>query len=173
MAPKKTASNKVEIIAEPNKASFTTRRIVDAPRSLVFEAFTKPEYLKRWLGPRNLTMVICDNDLREDGYYRFVHRDPAGQEFAFHGEYQEIVPPERIVRTFIFEPFPEQQALETLSLQESNGKTTITTTAVYPNVKSRDAQLGGDMEAGTIESYERLDELLAELQAGRSYKAAR
>ena len=157
-------SKKLEIIAEPGKTSFTTRRVVDAPRALVFEAFTQPDHLKRWMGPRRLTMVSCDSDLRVGGSYRFVFRAPDGQEVGFRGEFREIVPPERIVRTFIFEPIPDAEALETLQLDERDGKTTITTTTVHKSVESRDGHVGSGMEAGMTEGYARLDELLAELQ---------
>ena len=157
-------SKKLEIIAEPGKTSFTTRRVVDAPRALVFEAFTQPDHLKRWMGPRRLTMVSCDSDLRVGGSYRFVFRAPDGQEVGFRAEFREIVPPERIVRTFIFEPIPDAEALETLQLDERDGKTTITTTTVHKSVESRDGHVGSGMEAGMTEGYARLDELLAELQ---------
>lgn len=158
-------SKKLEIIAEPGEPSFTTRRVVDAPRALVFDAFTKPEHLQRWMGPRMLTMVSCESDLRVGGRYRFVHRAPDGQEFAFSGDYREIVRPERIVRTFVFEPMPDHEALETLTLEESHGKTTIATTTLHRTVEARDGHFAnGRMEAGMTEGYARLDELLAALQ---------
>ena len=158
-------SRKLEIIAEPGELSFTTRRVVDAPRALVFDAFTKPEHLKRWMGPRALEMVICESDVRVGGRYRFVHRAPDGQEFAFRGEYREVVRPERIVRTFVFELMPEHEALETLILEEKDRKTTITTVTLHKSVEARDGHVGSGMEAGMIEGYARLDELLASLQA--------
>jgi uncharacterized protein YndB with AHSA1/START domain len=157
-------SKKLEIIAEPGKLSFTTRRVVDAPRALVFEAFTNPEHLKRWMGPRMLTMVICESDLRVGGRYRFVHRAPDGKEFAFSGEYREIVRPERIVRTFAFEFMPGHDSLETLVLEENNGKTTITTTTLHKTLEARDGHLSSGMEAGMTEGYARLDELVGALQ---------
>jgi uncharacterized protein YndB with AHSA1/START domain len=158
-------SKKLEIIAEPGKVIFTTRRVVDAPRALVFDAFTKPEHLKRWMGPRMLRMVSCESDLRVGGRYRFVHRAPDGQDLAFSGEYREIVRPERIVRTFVFEPMPDQEALETLTLEEIDGKTTITTTTLHRTVEARDGHLAnGRMEVGMTEGYARLDELLTALQ---------
>lgn len=158
-------SRRLEIIAEPGKTSFTTRRTVDAPRELVFDAFTKPEQLKRWMGPRSLEMMICESDLRVGGRYRFVHRAKDGQEFAFHGEYREVVPPERIVRTFVFELMPEHGALETLILEEKGDKTTITTLTIHKSVEARDGHVGSGMEAGMTEGYARLDELLAALEA--------
>jgi uncharacterized protein YndB with AHSA1/START domain len=156
-------SKKLEIIAEPGKTSFTTRRVVDAPRALVFEAFTKCEHLKRWMGPCNVTMVSCETDLRPGGRYRFVFRSPDGNEAGFSGEFREVVPPERIVRTFVFEPIPDAAALETLELVESDGKTTITTTTLHKTVENRDGHVGSGMEAGMTEGYARLDELLAGL----------
>ena len=157
------SEKKLEIIAEPGKTSFSTRRVVDAPRSLVFECFTKCEHLKRWIGPRSLTMVSCETDLRVGGRYRFVFRGRDGNEAGFSGEFREIVRPERVVRTFVFEPIPEAAALETLELTEVDGKTTITTTTLHKTVENRDGHLGSGMEAGMTEGYARLDELLAEL----------
>jgi uncharacterized protein YndB with AHSA1/START domain len=159
------AENKLEIIAEPGECTILTRRVVAAPRALVFDAFTKPEHLRRWMGPRMLTMVHCESDLRVGGQWRMVHRAPGGQEFGFHGEFRAIVRPERLVRTFVFEPLPEQEALETLTLDEKDGKTTIATLTVHQTVEARDGHLaGGRMEVGMTEGYARLDELLAELR---------
>jgi len=155
----------LEIIAEPGKTSFTTRRVVAAPCALVFDAFTKGEHLVRWMGPRTLTMEVEVNDLRVGGRYRFIHRTPDGQAFAFSGVYREIVPPRRIVRTFVFEPMPDAEALETLELEESGGTTTIMTTTVHKTVEGRDGHLaGGRMEAGMVDGFARLDGLLATLQ---------
>ncbi len=166
------AANKLEIVAEPGKPTIVTRRVVNASRALVFDAFTKPEHLKRWMGPRALTMVLCDSDLRVGGAWRMVHRAPDGQEFGLHGEFREIVRPERIVRTFVFEPFPDHEALETLTLDEKGGRTTITTLTVHKKVEGRDGHLsGGRMEAGMTDGYARLDDLLAEMLGGGTARA--
>jgi uncharacterized protein YndB with AHSA1/START domain len=157
------SSKKLEIIAEPGKTSFTTRRIVDAPRALVFDAFTKCEHLKNWMGPKSLTMVSCESDLRAGGRYRFVFRAPDGSEVGFSGEFKEVARPERVVRTFVFEPIPDAAALETLELTEADGKTTITTTTLHKTVENRDGHVNSGMEAGMTEGYARLDELLAGL----------
>jgi uncharacterized protein YndB with AHSA1/START domain len=168
------SDKKLEIVIDPVEPSFTTRRVVDAPRRLVYEAFTRPEHLKRWMGPASLAMVLCEQDLRAGGGWRFVHRAPDGQEFGFHGKYLEVDPPERIVRTFVFEPMPDQEAVETLLLEERNGKTTITTTTVHKTVAARDGHLsGGRMEMGMVEGYTRLDDLLAEMLGGSSAQATR
>ena len=156
-------ANTLEIIAEPGKTSFTTTRVVDAPRALVFEAFTKCEHLKRWMGPKNLTMVSCDTDLRPGGRYRFVFRAPDGNEVGFSGEYKEIARPSRLVRTFVFEPMPDAAALETLELEESGETTIIRTTTVHKSVENRDGHVNSGMEAGMTEGYARLDALLADM----------
>lgn len=157
-------SKKLEIIAEPGKTSFSTRRIVDAPRALVFDAFTKCEHLKRWMGPASITMVSCNTELRVSGSYRFVFRAPDGSEVGFSGEFREVARPERIVRTFVFEPRPEAAALETLTLDEHDGKTTITTLTVHKTVENRDGHVQSGVDKGMAEGYARLDELLAGLQ---------
>jgi len=163
-------SKKLETIVEPGQTSFTTERVVDAPCGLVFEAFTRPEYLKRWLVPGNLTMVSCESEVQVGGHYRFLYRDSEGKEVGHHGEYREIDYPERIVRTFVYEPFPDKEAIETFSLQESNGKTTITTISAHKTVEDRDGHFYSGTEAGLTECYEKLDRLLAEVQASQPHK---
>ena len=163
---------KLEIVAEPGKPTIVTRRVVAAPRALVFETFTKPEHLKRWMGPRMLTMTTCVSDVRVGGGWRMVYRAPDGQEFGFHGEFLEIVRPERIVRTFVFEGMPDAEALETFLLEERDGKTTIRTTTVHKTIEGRDGHLAHGMEAGMTDGYARLDELLAEILGGASAGAA-
>jgi uncharacterized protein YndB with AHSA1/START domain len=157
---------KLELVAEPGKPTIVTRRVFNASRSLVFEAFTKPEHLKRWMRPRALAMVLCECDPRAGGGWRMVYRTPDGQEFGFHGEFREILRPERIVRTFVFEAFPDQEALETLTLAEKDGRTTITTLTVHKTVEGRDGHLAHGMEAGMTDGYALLDELLAGLVGG-------
>jgi len=161
------SEKRLDIIAEPGKTHFTTRRVVDAPREMVFDAFTKCEHLTRWMGPRSLTMASCDTDLRVGGRYRFVFRTADGHEVGFSGEYKEIVRPSRVVRTFVFEPMPDAAALETLELEEHDGKTTIKTTTVHKTVENRDGHVNSGMEAGMTEGYARLDELLAGLLQAR------
>lgn len=157
------SSRKLEVTADPDKPTIVTRRVVDAPRALVFDCWTKPEHMRRWLGPRAFTMISCEVDLRVGGGYRYVHRAPDGQEYAFRGEYREIVRPERLVATFVFEMFPEAEALETLTLEEKDGKTTVTTLTLHKTLQARDGHLSSGMESGMVDGYSRLDELLATL----------
>ena len=157
---------KLEVIAAPDEPTIVTRRVVDAPRALVFDAFTKPEHIQRWIGPRIFSWVLCESDLRVGGAWRWRQRSPDGQEFGFHGVFKEISRPERIVWTYVFDPFPDAEAVETLTLEERDGKTTVTTLTVHKTLQARDGHLSdGRMEAGMIEGYQRLDELLSGLQA--------
>lgn len=157
-------SRKLEIIAEPGKTSFSTRRVVDAPRELVFDMFTRPEHLSRWMGPPSLVMVSCEIDLRVGGKYRSVYRTPDGKEVGFSGEFREIERPGRIVRTFVYEPMPDKEALETLLLEERERRTTITTITEHKTVADRDGHVSSGVESGMAEGYARLDALLASLQ---------
>ena len=138
-------------------------RVFDAPRNLVFEAWTKPELLKRWLGARGgWSMVVCEVDLRVGGAYRFVWRGPDGAEMGMGGVYREIAPPERLVATESFDdPWYPGEALDTTVLVEEGGKTTATTTVLYESEEIRDAVLESGMARGVAESYDMLAEYLA------------
>ena len=160
-------ASKLELVAKPGKTSFSTSRLVNAPAQLVYEAFTRPEYLMQWLGPKAMPMVSCKSDLKVGGKWRFVHRMPGGQDLGFHGGFREIDGPKRLVRTFVYEPMPDMQALETLNLVEKAGKTTINTLTDHKSVEARDGHVNGGAEAGMTEGYARLDELLATLVEGR------
>ncbi len=138
----------------------TFTRVFDAPRELVFEAHSKAEHLRQWWGPRKYEFSVCDVDFRPGGSWRMVHRGPDGQEFAFHGEYREIVPPEKIVWTFEFEGSPGDVSVETATFEERDGKTLLTASAVYESREARDAMLQSGMEGGAAEAYDRLAEYL-------------
>jgi uncharacterized protein YndB with AHSA1/START domain len=144
----------------PSDREVVLTRVFDAPRRLVWEAYTRPEHLKAWVGPRRLTMPVCEMDLRPGGAWRFVHRESNGQEHAFRGEFREIVPPERLVRTFEYEGMPGHVSVETATFAEHDGKTTVTVTARFDSVEDRDAMLGSGMETGAAEGWDRLAEHL-------------
>jgi uncharacterized protein YndB with AHSA1/START domain len=148
----------------PSDLEIVMSRSFDAPRELVFEVHSKAEHLKRWWGPRKYDMPVCEIDFRPGGAWRMVHWAD-GEEYAFRGTFLEIVPPETIVWTFEFEGMPGHVATETMTLSERDGKTTITTHSLYSSREDRDAMLQSGMEEGANESYDRLAELLAELQA--------
>ena len=155
-----TSSSNATTFTMPSDREIVITRVFDAPRRLVFEALTKPEHLKHWWGMKSLTMVVCEMDFRPGGAWRFVMRGPDGNDYGFRGEYREIVPPERVVSTFEFEGMPGHVSLETLTLDELDGKTKLTSTCLYQSVEDRDGHFNSGMEAGTRESYDRLAELL-------------
>jgi uncharacterized protein YndB with AHSA1/START domain len=139
-------------------------RDFNAPRTLVFDAFTKPELLKQWLlGPPGWTMPVCEVDLRVGGAYRYVWRQSSdGREMGMGGVYREISVPERIVCTEKFdEAWYPGEAVGTLVLVEQGGKTTVTQTMLYQSREGRDAVLKSGMEEGVTASYDRLDAVLA------------
>lgn len=135
-------------ITTPSEREIAMTRVFDAPRELVFDAWTKPELLKRWLGVRNgWSLEVCEVDLKVGGAFRFVWRGPDGAEMGMGGVYREIVRPERLVSTERFDdPWYEGEALDTIELVEQDGKTTATTTVLYESHEIRDAVL----ESGKI-----------------------
>ena len=124
-------------VTTPSDQEIRMTRLFDAPRHLVFEAMTKPEHVKRWWGRlgEGYSVPVCEIDLRPGGAWRFVNRHPKG-EAVFYGVYREITPPERLVFTEIYEPFPDAESVVTSVFTEENGKTRITVTVLYPSVGS-------------------------------------
>ena len=152
-------------VSTPSDREIRLTRLFDAPRHLVFEAMSKPEHIKRWWGRlgEGYSVPVCEVDLRPGGAWRFVNRHPQG-EAAFHGVYRVIAPPERMVFTEIFEPFPDAESVVTVVLTDENGKTRLTLTAVYPSLEVRDTVLKSGMATGAAISYDRLEEVAKELQ---------
>jgi uncharacterized protein YndB with AHSA1/START domain len=141
-------------------------RVFDAPRRLVFDAYTKPELIKQWLiGPDGWSMPICETDLRPGGKYRYVWRnDTDGSEMGMGGVYREVAPPERIVATELFdEAWYPGEAVDTIVLTEQGGKTTLTQTILYNSRETRDAVLKSPMQTGMAASYDRLEKFLPSL----------
>jgi uncharacterized protein YndB with AHSA1/START domain len=159
------ASSHTLTVTTPSDREIVMTRVFDAPRELVFEALSKPEHMREWWGPRGFTMPVCEMDFRPGGAYRFVQRGPDGAEYAFRGEFREIVPPERISWTFEFEGMPGQVSVDTMTLTEEDGKTTITSMSLFDSVEQRDGMLQSGMETGAAESYDRLAELLEKMQS--------
>jgi uncharacterized protein YndB with AHSA1/START domain len=153
-------------VTTPSEREIAMTRAFNAPRNLVFDALTKPELVKRWLGVRGgWSMAVCEIDLRVGGAYRFVWRKD-GTEMGMGGVYREIVKPERIVHTESFDdPWYEGEAESTMILVEKGTRTTLTTTTRYASQGVRDAVLKSPMERGVAESYDVLDDVLASTQA--------
>jgi uncharacterized protein YndB with AHSA1/START domain len=138
-------------------------RVFNAPRSLVFDALTKPELLERWYGPRGWSLVVCEIDLRVGGVWRFVTRRPDGKQIGQRGVYREIVRPERLVNTESWEDWNPGEVLVTTVLVEQGGETTFTSTLLFPSQEVRDTLLESGMTSGAAETYDRLAEYLASI----------
>jgi len=149
-----TGTQQIEIIRE-----------FAAPRELLFRAYTEPDLLVQWLGPRQYTMTIDHFEARDGGTWRYVHSDADGNEYGFHGVFHGTPSPEGIVQTFEFEGWPGRVSLERVTFEEQDGTTLVRTLSVYQSVADRDAMIESGMEQGLNEGYDRLDELIATLAA--------
>ena len=156
---------KLDIVAEPGKHDITMSREFGAPRELLFKAYTDPELVAKWWGPRILTTTVDKMEVRPGGLWRFVHRDPQGNDYAFHGVYHDVTSPERIVTTFEFEGMPGHVLLESASFEElPGGRSKIVTLSVFQSVEDRDGMIQTGMESGAVESMDRLEELVASMK---------
>jgi uncharacterized protein YndB with AHSA1/START domain len=151
-----TATNPATTYTTPSDREVVITRVFDAPRRLVFDAWTRPEHVPHWMtGPEGWTMPVCEIDLRAGGGWRFVWRKSDGSEMDMRGTYREVSPPERVVHTESWGPeWPE--TVNTLVLTERDGKTTATLTVLYPSKEARDAALETGMKSGMDASYDRL-----------------
>jgi uncharacterized protein YndB with AHSA1/START domain len=152
-------------VTTPSDREIMMTRVFDAPRSMVFDAHTKPDLIKRWLlGPEGWSMPVCEVDLKVGGKYRYVWRHSDGREMGMGGVYREVVRPERLVSTELFdEDWTGGEAVGTLTLTEQDGKTTLTQTMLYASKEVRDSVLKSGMEQGVATSYDRLEGLLASI----------
>jgi uncharacterized protein YndB with AHSA1/START domain len=151
----------------PSDREVILEREFDAPRDLVFEAFSKPEHIGRWWGQAGSKMSACEMDFRPGGAWRFVEQAADGNEYGFRGEYREIARPERIVWTFEYEGLPGHISVDTLVFQEiekaERRRTRITSTTVFASIEDRDGMVQSGMAQGASESYERLANYLQTL----------
>ncbi len=154
--------SKTQISAPPGVPFIDLTREFEAPRDLVFQAYTDRDLLVQWMGPRKYEMVIDTWEPRPGGSWRFVHKD-AENEWGFHGVFHGDQTADRMTQTFEFEGAPGHVSLETLTLEEHDGRTTVRTHSVFQSVADRDAMVQSGMEDGTNEGFDRLDELLARL----------
>lgn len=163
-------------ITTPSDRELTMTRVFNAPRELVFDAYTKPELVKRWLGAfAGWTFDVCEIDLRVGGSYRYVWRNATRggeniaegcapvQEMGMRGIYREVVRPERLVVTEQFdEPWYPGDAIVTTTFTEKDGRTTMATTVLYDSKETRDGVLASPMESGVSASYDMLEKVLEE-----------
>lgn len=167
MAVSGVANSETFHVTTPSDREIRITRLFDAPRELVFEAMTKPEHVQHWWGclGEGYSVPICEIDLRPGGAWRFVNRTPKIAEVAFHGVYREVVPPERLVYTEIFEQYPDEVSITTSVLTEEGAKTRLTMTTLYSSQQVRDMVLKSGMERGAAISFDRLDEIAQTLQS--------
>ncbi len=147
------------VITVPSDTEIVITRVFDAPAELSYKAWTTPELVKRWWGFETSEWLVCEIDLREGGQWRYVIRE-RDMEVAFHGEFRELAPPHRIVSTEVYEGYPDAGSLNTMTLEEVDGVTTMTTLIQHEKQEHRDAQLQSGMEVGMQVSYDRLEDLV-------------
>jgi len=155
--------SKTQITAEAGVPFIDVAREFAAPRDLLFRAYMDPELVAQWLGPRDMKMVIDRYEVKDGGVWRYVHVDPDGNEYGFHGVFHGTPSPDGTVQTFEFEGAPGHVSLGSLSFEEGDGRTVVRVHSVYQSVEARDAVLESGMERGMNEGYERLEELIARL----------
>ncbi|MGD0115847.1 MAG: SRPBCC family protein [Dehalococcoidia bacterium] len=156
----------LNFIAEPGKQQIIVTREFNAPRELLHRTYVEPELRAQWWGPSYLTTSVEKIDARPGGTWRIVQHDPQGNEYAFHGVFHEVTP-EQTVDTFEWEGMPGHVSLQTTTLEEHGGKTTLTLNAVFQSVEDRDGMVDSDMRKGVEEGMNRLGELLRRLQRER------
>ena len=164
-------AHETTINAEPGKHDYFIVREFDAPRELVFKAFTDPELVTKWLGPHGLKMTIEKYESKDGGSYRYIHEDQNGNRHFFRGVNHEVLSPERIIGTFEYEGLPERGhvALQTATFEAlPGGRTRFTSQSLFQSVADRDGMLRSGMERGVKQGFERLDEVLANLQQTES-----
>jgi uncharacterized protein YndB with AHSA1/START domain len=158
-----TTSGTAQVTLPTDDQILITREF-DAPKHLVYKAFTTPELVRRWWSGERGNMTTCEIDLRVGGSWRYVMVAQGDFEVAFHGEYRELVPGERIVMTEVYEGMPDAEALETITFTEEDGRTTMSMLIQHRNQEERDAHLGSGMEVGMQESMDRLEQVAASLR---------
>jgi uncharacterized protein YndB with AHSA1/START domain len=151
----------------PADTQILITREFDAPKSLVYKAWTTPDLVRRWWHANRGEMTVCDIDLRVGGKWRYVMNAEGFGEVGFHGEYREIVPNERLVSTEVYEGIPdadEHAALDTLTLEEVDGRTIMTILVEHPTKEGRDAHIESGMEAGMQDAMDLLEQVAVSLR---------
>lgn len=151
-------------VTTPGDREIAMSRVFDAPRNLVFDAYTKPELVRRWLGIFDgWTFRLCEIDLRVGGDYRYLWDGPEGATLGIRGSFREITRNERIVCTERFDPpFDQGEALDTVTFVERAGRTTLTITVLAPSREARDGMLKSGMADGVTASFDNMEAILAE-----------
>jgi uncharacterized protein YndB with AHSA1/START domain len=163
MTPVSTSSGKATVTLPTDEQILITREF-DAPKHLVYKAWTTPELVKRWWAGQRGTVTSVEIDLRVGGTWRYVMTATGGFEVGFHGEFREIVPNERIVSTEVYEGMPEGEALNTLTFTEVDGRTTLTVLVQHTSQEHRDGHINSGMEGGMQESMDLLEQVAVSLR---------
>ena len=158
-----TSSGSAKVTLPADEEILITREF-DAPKHLVYKAWTTPELVSRWWNAGRGEMTTCEIDLRVGGTWRYVMIADGGFEVAFHGEYREIVPNERLVSTEVYEGMPDAEALDTLTLSESEGRTTMTILVQHASKEHRDAHIESGMEDGMQDALDLLEQVAVSLR---------
>ncbi len=156
-------SSRTAVVTLPTDTQVLITREFDAPKHLVYTAWTTPELIKRWWSGDRGEVTLAEVDLRVGGMWRYVMTANGGFEVAFHGEFREIVPNERIVSTETFEGMPDGEAVNTLTLTEKDGRTTLTILMQLANQEDRDAVINSGMEDGMQEAMDHLEQVARSL----------
>jgi len=156
-------SSETEFVMDRGKRQVAASRVFNAPRERVFRTYTDPKLIPMWWGPRRLTTTVETMDVRKGGRWRYVCRDKDGTEFAFRGEYREVVTPEPLVSTFEFEGMPGHIVLETATFEDLGRKTKLRITSQFESLDDLGGMLQSGMESGARETWDRLEELLAKM----------
>jgi uncharacterized protein YndB with AHSA1/START domain len=158
-----TSSGTAKVTLPTDEQILITREF-DAPKHLVYKAWTTPELVRRWWHANRGEMTTCEIDLRVGGTWRYVMIAEGGLEVGFHGEYREIVPNERLVSTEVFEGFPEGEALDTLTLTEADGRTTLAILVEHSSKEHRDTHIESGMEEGMQDAMDLLERVAVSLR---------
>lgn len=159
----------LKVTAEPGVPQILTEREFDAPRELILRAYTEADLLAQWLGPRGYTMKIETFEPHAGGSWRYIHIDGDGNEYGFHGVFHNDPSPDGFVQTFEFEGAPGHVSLDTMTLEERDGRTVVRTNSLFQSVEARDAMVQSGMADGMSQGYDQLEELLE--KQGGSLKA--
>jgi len=157
-------SSGTAVVTLPTDTQILITREFNAPRRLVYKAWTTPELIKRWWSGNQGETTLAEVDLRVGGMWRYVMVAEGGFEVAFHGEYREIVPNERLECTEVYEGMPEGEALNTHTFTEKDGRTTLTVLVQHSSQEHRDAHINSGMEGGMQEAYDRLEQVAVSLR---------
>ena len=158
---------KAEYVIDPGRQDMTSTVVLDAPRELVFRAYTDPDLFARWWGPRRYTNEIDKFEARQGGEWRVVQHGADGSSHPFRGVHHEVTAPERLVATFEYEGVPGHVALQVATFEPVGNKTRVVAHMIFESVMDRDGMVASGMQEGADESMQRLAELLETMQPAR------